>query len=147
MADGFQLLELIAKARNLLLKRLVGPGFEELRDLSLREVLVLQALPQGERVTPSDIAAARGISPSTLTGILDRLEEKGYITRHRDPGDRRSVMVERRSEGWEKERAFKSCIEAELLSVLRGMDPSDLAHLESGLKALVAALTQGGSDT
>ena len=33
------------------------------------------------------------LDPSTLTPILKKLEQKGYLTRERDPGDERSLIV------------------------------------------------------
>src|SRR5262249_47608702 len=39
------------------------------------------------------LARAACIGYATLTGILDRLEENGLVTRTRDPDDRRSVIL------------------------------------------------------
>jgi DNA-binding MarR family transcriptional regulator len=33
------------------------------------------------------------LHPSALTGVIDRLEHKGYVVRQRDPDDRRVVKV------------------------------------------------------
>jgi DNA-binding MarR family transcriptional regulator len=44
-------------------------------------------------MSPRDVTAATGIHPATLTGILDRLEAGGWLTRRSDPGDRRRVIV------------------------------------------------------
>ncbi|GAB3483680.1 MarR family transcriptional regulator [Amycolatopsis cihanbeyliensis] len=45
---------------------------------------------------PSAIAGRAGLHPATVTGILDRLEQGGWITRERKPDatDRRAVTVE-----------------------------------------------------
>ena len=42
----------------------------------------------------SELAAAAGAPPSTLTSVLDRLERRGLITRGSQPGDRRRVLIE-----------------------------------------------------
>ena len=47
---------------------------------------------QGES-RPSIIDRTAGLHPATITGILDRLERGGWITRERDPADRRAVLV------------------------------------------------------
>lgn len=44
-------------------------------------------------VSPSTLARRAGLHPATMTGILDRLERGGWITRDRDPADRRAVVV------------------------------------------------------
>lgn len=44
-------------------------------------------------LTPSALARTAGLHPATMTGILDRLERGGWITRDRDPSDRRAVLI------------------------------------------------------
>jgi len=141
-SGGFEVLQTIAQVRNLLVRRLPRPSFEDIPALSVREAYLLHSLPEEKLVKISDIAQSRGISPSTLTGLLDRLEEKGYIARHRDTGDRRSVLIERKRhvEGMEM---WKRRMEEEALKIFRTMDPKDVEHLRLGLSALAAALTEG----
>lgn len=55
------------------------------------EVLNLLGL-EGSR-TAGRIARVTGLSSGTITGVLDRLEERGYIRRERDHTDRRKVVV------------------------------------------------------
>ncbi|HJT37083.1 MAG TPA: MarR family transcriptional regulator [Actinomycetota bacterium] len=49
-------------------------------------------------VTPGWLASASGLSPATVTGILDRLEKDGWIRRERDVEDRRKVLVHVKTE-------------------------------------------------
>jgi DNA-binding MarR family transcriptional regulator len=35
-----------------------------------------------------------GMHPATMTGILDKLEKAGWVTRERDPDDRRVVLIQ-----------------------------------------------------
>jgi len=48
------------------------------------------------RARPQDVAAAMRIPPSSLSRRLDRLEEEGWVARHRNigAGDHRAVEVE-----------------------------------------------------
>lgn len=44
-------------------------------------------------LTPSALAARVGVHVATMTGILNRLEEGGWVTRSRSDDDRRAVVV------------------------------------------------------
>jgi DNA-binding MarR family transcriptional regulator len=70
-------------------------GRLELRDgdLDLLELLA-RVGPMG----PSALAKHAGVHPATMTGVLDRLEKGGWLTRDRDPQDRRSVVLHMRRE-------------------------------------------------
>ena len=46
-----------------------------------------------------DVLRVFGIRPSTMTSILERLEERGLILREPDPDDRRSVLISLTREG------------------------------------------------
>src|SRR5271170_4418386 len=45
-------------------------------------------------MTAGDLAKQTGLSTASITGVLDRLEEGGFVRRVRDPHDRRRVIVE-----------------------------------------------------
>ena len=45
------------------------------------------------RVRPTDFAAPLMLTSSGTTKRLDRLEAAGYVTRERDPSDRRGVLI------------------------------------------------------
>lgn len=64
----------------------------ELRDVDLQ---CLDLIDQHGSLSPSALARRAGLHPATMTGILDRLQRAGWITRDRDPqaADRRAVQV------------------------------------------------------
>src|SRR5438477_9191764 len=44
-------------------------------------------------INPSALARLAGLHPATMTGVLDRLEAGDWISRTRDPADRRAIAV------------------------------------------------------
>lgn len=64
-------------------------------------------------LSPSALARRAGLHPATMTGILDRLERAGWVSRDRDPVDRRAVTISAR-----RERA------GEVLGLYAGMNGS-----------------------
>ncbi|WP_099192295.1 MarR family winged helix-turn-helix transcriptional regulator [Tepidibacter mesophilus] len=60
--------------------------------LSKTEIMILFMLKKHE-YKATDLAKEIGISASTLTGVVDRLVERGYVERVRDEKDRRIVFI------------------------------------------------------
>ena len=64
-------------------------------DAGLGAVQTLVANPGDANggVPMKDLAHELGVSPAVLTGIVDRIEEKGWVRRQLHPTDRRSTVV------------------------------------------------------
>lgn len=52
------------------------------------------AMRAKEPLTAGQIAQLSGLSTGAVTGVIDRLERRGFVRRVRDPHDRRKVLVE-----------------------------------------------------
>ncbi|MGP3924176.1 MarR family winged helix-turn-helix transcriptional regulator [Streptomyces sp. 8N616] len=107
-------------------------------DLTASEIKVLANLADGHGRTVSELSAAGGIRPNTLTGVLDRLERRGHITRRRGgrPGDRRSVLIELTSSGRLAAATIRKAI-ADLERRALGHLPADaIAALRASLQSL-----------
>jgi DNA-binding MarR family transcriptional regulator len=90
----------------------VGLGATEEKTLSL--------LSRLGPLTAGEIASHTGLTTPSVTGLLDRLEDKRMVRRVRDPHDRRRVIVEPVQERLaELERVFSSLQESfrELLEI------------------------------
>jgi DNA-binding MarR family transcriptional regulator len=61
--------------------------------LSAAEINALACFDETGSATVRDLVAATAQRPSTLTGVLDRLERRGLVERAANPADRRSVLV------------------------------------------------------
>ncbi|MYY08496.1 MarR family transcriptional regulator [Streptomyces sp. SID4919] len=69
---------------------------ELLRDLDLypgQEFLMMHLWSSGP-VRPSELIKVLDLDPSTVTRMLQRLEQAGHVRRGQDPCDRRAVLVE-----------------------------------------------------
>ena len=53
----------------------------------------LDVIDQRPGLTAGELATAVGLSPAAVTTALDRLEKRGFVSRTRDPGDRRRVTL------------------------------------------------------
>jgi DNA-binding MarR family transcriptional regulator len=62
-------------------------------DLKGSDLECLDLIDRFGPVSPSALARRAGLHPATMTGVMDRLEKGGWITRERDPDDRRGVVL------------------------------------------------------
>jgi DNA-binding MarR family transcriptional regulator len=62
-------------------------------ELNLRQRLILQCLGLEGDQSIASIGQRLGLSPSTMTGLVDRLEEQGYLKRRPHRSDRRVTLL------------------------------------------------------
>jgi DNA-binding MarR family transcriptional regulator len=53
----------------------------------------LNILSFSGRMTAGELARATGLTTASITGVVDRLEAAGFVSRERDPADRRRVVI------------------------------------------------------
>lgn len=68
-------------------------------DLTRAQMATLSQIGRAGRATMGSLAEDLSVAPGTLTGVVDRLIEKGLVERERNPEDRRKVMVGLTGEG------------------------------------------------
>ncbi len=62
-------------------------------DLKGTDLQCLDLIDSRGPLSPSTLAKLAGLHPATMTAVIDRLERGGWITRERDPADRRGVQL------------------------------------------------------
>lgn len=71
--------------------------------LNVRQRLVIQCLGIEGGRSMASLAQQLGVTPSTMTGLVDRLEEQGFVRREAHASDRRATLLRLSRKG---ERAF-----------------------------------------
>lgn len=118
--------------------RSYGPLLAEL-GLTYPQYLTMLVLWEADApVTVGDLGARLHLDSGTLTPLLKRLEQIGYVSRRRDPADERRVLVELTEEGAAR-RADAACIPEQLFPRY-GLDLDEARELKERLAAIVAAL-------
>ena len=105
-------------------------------EITQAEAHILARLGRGGSASPNELHRLFGHKRSTLTGVIDRLESRGYVKREINPDDRRSFLVSLTGEG--KTAAAAVCkVVAELeRRIVARVSERDL----NGLVALLEAL-------
>lgn len=120
--------------------QLLGAALADL-DLTAGEINALGNLADGTGRTVSELGAAVGSRPATLTGILDRLERRGLISRGTRPGDRRAVLITLTPDGRDAAGRVRRTLREVERRALAGL----AADTIDGARAVLRALTEAGA--
>ena len=102
---------------------------------------VLDYLGRHDGSVQKAIAAGCQIDPATLTGLLNRMEEKGLIRRCNEDGNRRSLHVYLTEQGWDKQREVRQTMERQSEVVQAGLSEEQRAQLLDCLYKVCANMT------
>jgi len=102
--------------------------------------LVIRLIGQRPRQTASEIASTLGKHPSTLTGVLARLETRGLIVREADAEDRRRARFTLTAAGKKVDRERRGTVEAAVRRALGRAPDSAVAGTVSTVAMLVEEL-------
>ena len=114
-------------------------------DLSAGEWAVLSQLARNDdnvALTPSQLAEATSVAPSSMTHRLDRMAQRDLIARAADPDNRTRVLITLTDEGWATFKAAvreSDMVESDVLGPLSRPQREDLASL---LEVLIAGLDE-----
>ncbi len=97
--------------------------------VSLPQYRALVVLASRGPQRPVDLAQALNVDPSTATRMCDRLEGKALITRRRDDGDRRTVVLDLSVEGRRLVDRVTLRRRQEIGQILTAVDPKERANL------------------
>jgi DNA-binding MarR family transcriptional regulator len=75
------------------LMQLVGQAAADRIGINATDLNCLNILSFSQQMTAGELARATGLTTASITGVIDRLEEAGYVRRERDSRDRRRVVV------------------------------------------------------
>src|SRR5690349_21723654 len=119
-----------------------------LRDIGIsspqRVVLRLLTLEGG--MGPGELARRMRHHPATISTLLNRLEEAGYVERRHSTEDRRRSLVVATRRGQALGQRTAGTIEEQIAQVLRELDPDDVRTCLAVLDTLVEALAPPRSE-
>ncbi|MDQ5985165.1 MAG: hypothetical protein CSYNP_00870 [Syntrophus sp. SKADARSKE-3] len=101
------------------------------------QAMVLGFLDEEDRITSGELGKRTELDSATLTGILDRLETAGFVERHDNPEDRRSVCIYLTEQGKIMGKAAAQTItkaNQEFLAVLNDEERRDLRDIINKLR-------------
>lgn len=110
--------------------------------VSMAQLHVLFTLQRNGEMTMSRLAEMLDVSLSSATGLIDRIEERGFLERDRVPEDRRIVIVRITPAGRRLLDEVDAINDDLLRAVLARVDRGQLSAVGSAFAALRAGVTE-----
>jgi len=108
--------------------------------VTAQQRLVIRILGLRPEMSAGALADMLHVHPSTLTGVLQRLERRGLVRRRPDPADGRRVILSLTGKGHQLERSLAGTVEAAVGRTLKRLPPRAVAHAKHSLKVLAEEL-------
>tara|TARA_B100001989_G_C24284019_1_gene337792 strand:- start:3 stop:488 length:486 start_codon:yes stop_codon:yes gene_type:complete len=109
-------------------------------NLTSPQILSLAAVAAEGPMTLASIAEAVHLSSSTMVGIIDRLEAKGFLKRERSTKDRRQVFIDITSEGKKIIKKAPRPLQDKLVNSLKKLSKKQQNEIIKSLELLVEML-------
>jgi DNA-binding MarR family transcriptional regulator len=107
-------------------------------DLTLPQLRLLYLLAREGPATPGALARTLRLAPSTVTGLLDRLDERGLVRRDDDPASRRCVVASATGAGAALIDDVVASRREQLSALLARLSEDERARVAEAFRLLVA---------
>ena len=114
--------------------------------VTVPQLICLTKIVAARSITIKQLAGTVYLSPSTLVGIVDRLEEKGLVTRERSREDRRLVAIRATEKGARLVAEAPSPLQDKLLQSLGQLSDLEQLAIAVSLERVVDLMEIGHVD-
>jgi len=130
------------------IKQIGGRIFEQiLKDSGIDEFngpqgRILYILWEHGPVSLTEIGRMTALAKTTLTGMIDRMEEKGLVTREQHPSDRRAILIHLTPAAKRLQRDYNSLSDRINEFYYKGFSEEEVAAFEEKLKQILKNLSE-----
>ena len=104
---------------------------------------VLLTLWREDGLKVIDLGRKAGLEPSTMTGLLDRMERDALLYREADPSDRRAQRIYLTATGRETEVPVLTVVDEVLAEVFKGIDEKEIGNTKNVLQRVLTNAQEG----
>jgi len=116
--------------------------------LTAAQNAVIRCLHSEGPISSAELSRKLFVTPSNITGIIDRLEKKDLVARVRQESDRRVVMITLTQTGKKLGRALPDPVESRFISQLADLEPERVQFMAEAMNQILSLFdTRGIDDT
>lgn len=102
--------------------------------------LVVRMIGRFPGISAGEVSALLHVHPSTLTGVLKRLERRGVVARRPDPADARRALLALTAKGRRIDTTRAGTVEAAARRALSRLPPATVRRARGVAEAITAEL-------
>ena len=107
---------------------------------------VLRTLFKEGPISSASLSRRLYVTPSNITGIIDRLVKKGFVERNQKKGDRRVALIELTESGTMLSSELPDPIEKKLIKELANLEPEHIRILALSINQILNLINAKGVD-
>jgi DNA-binding MarR family transcriptional regulator len=116
-------------------KGFAGAGVEKVRPAYL---CVMMSLWEEDGLKVIELGKKAGLEPSTMTGLLDRMERDGLAGRTTDPRDRRVLRINLTETGRQLRDPVLKVVDRVITEIFAGIAEDDISQTKNLLRQVLA---------
>jgi DNA-binding MarR family transcriptional regulator len=136
--SGFLMAKIRQVGERIFIRKLKQYGIE----INPAQGRIMFALWQKDGIAINELVQKTKLEKSTLTSMLDRLEEMGYIRRQRCRKDRRKILIYRTKKDKAMESKYVEVSQELTRLFYKGFSESQIDHFEQDLERILDNLVE-----
>ena len=136
--DSFEIAMLIreiySKTTNIVSDRLKG------YPLTHQQIIIIKLIGHSRELTISDICSEMSLTKGTVSGIVSRLEEAGYIEKFKKDDDKRNTYLKLSKKGHEFALTCKDAMKKSFDDIFKEFTDEEMENISIDLKNLLSRI-------
>lgn len=104
--------------------------------LTTQQILVMKLIAHNKEMTSSQLCEELSLSKATISGIVGRLEEAGYLQKEKRDTDKRNTYITFTPKGMDFAISFKKSMNNSFNKVLESLTDDEVTHITKDLELL-----------
>jgi DNA-binding MarR family transcriptional regulator len=114
--------------------------------VSMAQLRCLHLIAAGGEIHMSRLVSQLSVSISTVSGLVERLVDRGFVSRHDDPADRRQVVLTATPAGMTFLDGMRELGNAQFRELIARLRPDELRTVRRSIEILSRAADSAGAD-
>lgn len=108
--------------------------------LTHQQIIVIKLIAHNKEMTISDLCTEMSLAKGTVSGIVTRLEQCGYLEKIKYDEDKRNTYVRFSSKGIEFAKSFRVSIQESFDSIFKDCSKEELENLIKSLNTILSKI-------